>query len=61
MSLKAIESQYVNGIRVTTADALVCVKEAAGEARLDIEAAFSQAYRTLRWPTANAESSAETS
>ena len=34
MSLKAIESQYVNGIRVTTADALVCVKEAAGEARL---------------------------
>lgn len=42
MSLKAIESQYVNGIRVTTADALVCVKEAAGEARLDIEAAFSQ-------------------
>ena len=36
MSLKAIESQYVNGIRVTTADALVCVKEAAGEARIGV-------------------------
>lgn len=42
MTLKAIPSQYVNGVRVTDADALTCVKEAAGEVRLDIEAAFSQ-------------------
>ncbi len=42
MTLKAIQSQYVNGVRVTDAAALVCVKEAAGEVRLDIEAAFSQ-------------------
>lgn len=42
MTLKAIQSQYVNGVRVTDSAALVCVKEAAGEVRLDIEAAFSQ-------------------
>lgn len=42
MGLKAVESRYVSGIRITDAQALSCVKEAAGEVRLDIEAAFSQ-------------------
>ena len=42
MNLKAVQSRYVNGIRVTDPEAMSCVKEAAGEARLDIEAAFSQ-------------------
>ena len=69
MSLKAIESQYVNGIRVTT--------QAGGRRHPPMRSSASKkrqvkrasilkppslrAYRTLRWPTANAESSAETS
>ena len=51
MSLKAIESQYVNGIRVKRQ-----VKRAS-----ILKPPSLRAYRTLRWPTANAESSAETS
>lgn len=42
MRLRGGESRYVNGLRVTDAMALECAKEASGEIRLDIEAAFSQ-------------------
>ncbi len=40
--LRQVESVFVNDIRVTDSIALECAKEAAGELRLDIEAAFSQ-------------------
>ena len=42
LALKGIESRFHNDVRITDAAALECVKEAAGEIRLDIEAAFSQ-------------------
>jgi amino-acid N-acetyltransferase len=42
LRLRQIESQFVKGIRITDGAALECAKEAAGEIRLDIEAAFSQ-------------------
>jgi amino-acid N-acetyltransferase len=42
LSLRNVEPRYHNGIRITDAAALECAKEAAGELRLDIEAAFSQ-------------------
>jgi amino-acid N-acetyltransferase len=42
LRLRGAVSQSVNGIRVTDPVALECAKEAAGEIRLDIEAAFSQ-------------------
>jgi amino-acid N-acetyltransferase len=42
LRLRQIESQFVAGVRVTDGAALECAKEAAGEIRLDIEAAFSQ-------------------
>jgi amino-acid N-acetyltransferase len=42
LALKNIPSRFENGMRVTDAPALECAKEAAGEIRLDIEAAFSQ-------------------
>ena len=42
MSLRGASSQYHEGLRITDAVALECAKEAAGETRLDIEAAFSQ-------------------
>lgn len=42
LTLKGIESRFVNDVRVTDAPALECAKEASGEIRLDIEAAFSQ-------------------
>lgn len=42
MELKKVNSEVINTIRITSAGALSCVKEAAGEVRLDIEAAFSQ-------------------
>ncbi|MEK9720004.1 MAG: amino-acid N-acetyltransferase, partial [Quisquiliibacterium sp.] len=42
LRLRGGEIRYESGMRVTDALALECVKEAAGEMRLDIEAAFSQ-------------------
>jgi len=42
MMLRGAQSRYHKGMRVTDPVALECAKEAAGETRLDIEAAFSQ-------------------
>lgn len=42
LGLRHIEARFHNGLRVTDAAAMECAKEAAGELRLDIEAAFSQ-------------------
>lgn len=42
LKIKGIEARFVKGIRVTDPAALECAKEASGEIRLDIEAAFSQ-------------------
>ncbi|MFJ4289682.1 amino-acid N-acetyltransferase [Cupriavidus sp. NPDC089707] len=42
LALRHVESQFVDGVRITDNAALECAKEAAGELRLDIEAAFSQ-------------------
>ncbi|GGB86084.1 amino-acid N-acetyltransferase [Pseudoduganella buxea] len=42
LALRNVEGRFHNGIRVTDTAAMECAKEAAGELRLDIEAAFSQ-------------------
>src|SRR3712207_596278 len=42
LALRNVEGRFHNGIRITDSAALECAKEAAGELRLDIEAAFSQ-------------------
>ncbi len=42
MTLRGIASRYHAGNRITDTVALECAKEAVGETRLDIEAAFSQ-------------------
>lgn len=42
LALKGLSSTFHNDVRITDAAALECAKEAAGEIRLDIEAAFSQ-------------------
>lgn len=42
LAIKGLAARFEKGIRVTDAAALECAKEAAGEIRLDIEAAFSQ-------------------
>ncbi|GAA4328300.1 amino-acid N-acetyltransferase [Pigmentiphaga soli] len=42
LRLKGISFQFDRGLQITDAAALECAKEAAGELRLDIEAAFSQ-------------------
>jgi amino-acid N-acetyltransferase len=42
MTLRGAQSRYHDSVRITDALALECAKEAAGETRLDIEAAFSQ-------------------
>lgn len=42
LTLRNIQPRYHNGLRITDVSALECAKEAAGELRLDIEAAFSQ-------------------
>jgi amino-acid N-acetyltransferase len=42
MTLRGVASRYHAGNRITDAVALECAKEAVGETRLDIEAAFSQ-------------------
>ncbi len=42
LALRQVETGFHNGLRITDAAALECAKEASGELRLDIEAAFSQ-------------------
>ncbi len=42
LALRNVEPRFHNGLRITDGAALECAKEAAGELRLDIEAAFSQ-------------------
>ncbi len=42
LALRHVETHFHNGVRITDAAAMECAKEAAGELRLDIEAAFSQ-------------------
>ncbi len=42
LALRNVDGRFHNGIRITDPEAMECSKEAAGELRLDIEAAFSQ-------------------
>ena len=42
LALRNVETHFHNDLRITDSAALECAKEAAGELRLDIEAAFSQ-------------------
>ncbi len=42
LRLRAVETSYAEGLRITGPVALECAKEASGEIRLDLEAAFSQ-------------------
>lgn len=42
LALRNVGGRFKNGVRITDIAALECAKEAAGELRLDIEAAFSQ-------------------
>ncbi len=42
LALRNVESHFHKDLRITDTAALECAKEAAGELRLDIEAAFSQ-------------------
>jgi amino-acid N-acetyltransferase len=42
LALRKVKARFQNGVRITDGVALECAKEAAGELRLDIEAAFSQ-------------------
>ncbi|ABR88495.1 amino-acid N-acetyltransferase [Herminiimonas glaciei] len=42
LALRHVEARFHDGVRITDTAALECAKEAAGELRLDIEAAFSQ-------------------
>ncbi len=42
LALRNVQSQFADGLRITDNAALECAKEASGELRLDIEAAFSQ-------------------
>jgi amino-acid N-acetyltransferase len=42
LRLRGVEGRFARGVRITDAAALECAKEASGEIRLDIEAAFSQ-------------------
>jgi len=43
---RGASTQYVDGLRVTDADALACVKEAAGSVRVEIEALLSMGLPT---------------
>lgn len=52
LALRNEQSRFHDGLRITDAVALECAKEAAGELRLDIEAAFSQGLPNT--PMANA-------
>jgi len=42
LRLRGVPARYANGLRITDPVALECAKEASGEIRLDVEAAFSQ-------------------
>ncbi|NDA92802.1 MAG: amino-acid N-acetyltransferase [Betaproteobacteria bacterium] len=42
LRLRGLEGRFAQGMRITDSHALECLKEASGEIRLDIEAAFSQ-------------------
>jgi len=42
LALRKAEARFHQGLRITDSVAMECAKEAAGELRLDIEAAFSQ-------------------
>jgi amino-acid N-acetyltransferase len=42
LALRKVAGRFKNGVRITDIAAMECAKEAAGELRLDIEAAFSQ-------------------
>jgi amino-acid N-acetyltransferase len=53
LRLRNAQSRFHEGMRITDAAALECAKEAAGELRLDIEAAFSQGLANT--PMANAD------
>jgi amino-acid N-acetyltransferase len=53
LQLKGLISEFHDDVRVTDLAALECAKEAAGEIRLDLEAAFSQALPDT--PMAHAE------
>ncbi len=53
LNLRKVSNRYYKGIRITDSEALECAKEAAGELRLDIEAAFSQGLPNT--PMAHAE------
>ena len=49
LALRNVKTTFVDGVRVTDGAALESAKEASGELRLDIEAAFSQGLPTRRW------------
>ena len=53
LRLRQVDSRFHNDIRITDVAALECAKEANGEIRLDIEAAFSQGLANT--PMANAD------
>jgi amino-acid N-acetyltransferase len=53
LQLKGLQTSFSGALRITDAAALVCVKEAAGGIRLDIEAAFSQGLPST--PMANSK------
>ncbi len=42
LRLRGVDAHYAQGLRITDPVALECAKEASGEIRLDLEAAFSQ-------------------
>jgi len=53
LRLKGHQAQFGRGLEPTSAEALECAKEAAGEIRLDIEACFSQGLPNT--PMSNAQ------
>jgi amino-acid N-acetyltransferase len=53
LALRNVEGRFHNGVRITDTAAMECAKEAAGELRLDIEAAFSQGLPNTPMSNAN--------